>query len=189
MLAKGLDFRHVSLVGVMNADNLLNFPDFRAHERSFQLLQQVAGRAGRTKKRGKVIIQTFNPYHQILQQVSVNNFEEMYHHQLEDRRQFKYPPFYRMIKITVKERSFQKMERASIWLVNAFKLKLNKNVLGPETPPVGRIRNLFITHILVKIPKEQSLSKTKNYINSILKSFNTIKEFSRVHLTVDVDNY
>ena len=189
MLAKGLDFRHVSLVGVMNADNLLNFPDFRAHERSFQLLQQVAGRAGRTKKRGKVIIQTFNPYHQILQQVSVNNFEEMYHHQLEDRRQFKYPPFYRMIKITVKERSFQKMERASIWLVNAFKLKLNKNVLGPETPPVGRIRNLFITNILVKIPKEQSLSKTKNYINSILKSFNTIKEFSRVHLTVDVDNY
>ena len=189
MLAKGLDFRHVSLVGVMNADNLLNFPDFRAHERSFQLLQQVAGRAGRTKKRGKVIIQTFNPYHQILQQVSVNNFEEMYHHQLEDRRQFKYPPFYRMIKITVKERSFQKMDRASIWLVNALKLKLNKNVLGPETPPVGRIRNLFITHILVKIPKEQSLSKTKNYINSILKSFNTIKEFSRVHLTVDVDNY
>ena len=189
MLAKGLDFRHVSLVGVMNADNLLNFPDFRAHERSFQLLQQVAGRAGRTKKRGKVIIQTFNPYHQILQQVSVNNFEEMYDHQLEDRRQFKYPPFYRMIKITVKERSFQKMDIASIWLVNALKLKLNKNVLGPETPPVGRIRNLFITHILVKIPKEQSLSKTKNYINSILKSFNTIKEFSRVHLTVDVDNY
>ena len=189
MLAKGLDFRHVSLVGVMNADNLLNFPDFRAHERSFQLLQQVAGRAGRTKKRGKVIIQTFNPYHQILQQVSVNNFEEMYHHQLEDRRQFKYPPFYRMIKITVKERSFQKMDRASIWLVNALKLKLNKNVLGPETPPVGRIRNLFITHILVKIPKEQSLSKTKNYINSILKSFNTIKEFSRIQLTIDVDNY
>ena len=189
MLAKGLDFRHVSLVGVMNADNLLNFPDFRAHERSFQLLQQVSGRAGRTKKRGKVIIQTFNPYHQILQQVSVNNFEEMYYHQLEDRRQFKYPPFYRMIKITVKERSFQKMDRASIWLVNALKLKLNKNVLGPETPPVGRIRNLFITHILVKIPKEQSLSKTKNYINSILKNFNTIKEFSRVHLTLDVDNY
>ena len=189
MLAKGLDFRNVGLVGVMNADNLLNFPDFRAHERSFQLLQQVAGRAGRTKKRGKVIIQTFNPYHQILQQVSVNNFVEMYDHQLEDRRQFRYPPFYRMIKITVKERSFQKMDRASIWLVNALKLKLSKNVLGPETPPVGRIRNLFITHVLVKIPKEQSLSKTKNYINSILKSFNTIKEFSRVHLTLDVDNY
>lgn len=189
MLAKGLDFRHVSLVGVMNADNLLNFPDFRAHERSYQLLQQVAGRAGRTKKRGKVIIQTFNPLHQILQQVSVNNFEEMYKQQLEDRRRFKYPPFYRMIKITVKERSVQNMDRASIWLVNALKLKLNENVLGPENPPIGRIRNLFITHILIKISKEQSLSKTKNYISSILKSFNTIKEFSRVKLTIDVDNY
>ena len=96
-------------------------------------MQQVSGRAGRTKKRGKVIIQTFNPYHQILQQVSVNNFEEMYHHQLEDRRQFKYPPFYRMIKITVKERSFQKMDRASIWLVNALKLKLNKNEQVPNS--------------------------------------------------------
>ena len=119
MLAKGLDFRNVSLVGVMNADNLLNFPDFRAHERSFQLLQQVAGRAGRTKKRGKVIIQTYNPYHQILQQVSTNNFEEMYQQQLEERYRYKYPPFYRMIKITLKDRSFQKMDKASLWLANA----------------------------------------------------------------------
>src|SRR5690554_7777680 len=98
MLAKGLDFRNIGLVGVMNADNLLNFPDFRAHERSFQLLQQVAGRAGRTKKRGKVLIQTYNPYHQILNQVSVNDYKTMYKEQLEDRYNFKYPPFYRTIK-------------------------------------------------------------------------------------------
>ena len=189
MLAKGLDFRNVSLVGVMNADNLLNFPDFRAHERSFQLLQQVAGRAGRTKKRGKVIIQTYNPYHQILQQVSTNNFEEMYQQQLEERYRYKYPPFYRMIKITLKDRSFQKMEKASLWLANALKMKLMEQVLGPETPPVGRVRNLFITHILIKIPKEQSLKATKNFITSMLKSFNAIKEFSSVRLTVDVDNY
>ena len=189
MLAKGLDFRNVSLVGVMNADNLLNFPDFRAHERSFQLLQQVAGRAGRTKKRGKVIIQTYNPYHQILQQVSTNNFEEMYQQQLEERYRYKYPPFYRMIKITLKDRSFQKMDKASLWLANALKMKLMEQVLGPETPPVGRVRNLFITHILIKIPKEQSLKATKNFITSMLKSFNAIKEFSSVRLTVDVDNY
>lgn len=189
MLAKGLDFRNVSLVGVMNADNLLNFPDFRAHERSFQLLQQVAGRAGRTKKRGKVIIQTYNPYHQILQQVSTNNFEEMYQQQLEDRYRYKYPPFYRMIKITLKDRSFQKMDKASLWLANALKMKLKEYVLGPETPPVGRVRNLFITHVLIKIPKEQSLKATKNFITSMLKSFNAIKEFSSVRLTVDVDNY
>ena len=189
MLAKGLDFRHVSLVGVMNADNLLNFPDFRAHERSFQLLQQVAGRAGRTKKRGKVIIQTYNPYHQILQQVSINSFDEMYKQQMEDRYQFKYPPYYRMIKIVVKERSFQKMDKSSIWLAKALKIKLKENVLGPETPSVGRIRNMFITNILIKIPKDQSLQKTKEYINSIMRNFNSIKEFSSVRVIIDVDNY
>ena len=189
MLAKGLDFRHVSLVGVMNADNLLNFPDFRAHERSFQLLQQVAGRAGRTKKRGKVIIQTYNPYHQILQQVSTNSFDEMYKQQMEDRYQFKYPPYYRMIKIVVKERSFQKMDKAAIWLANALKIKLKENVLGPETPSVGRIRNMFITNILVKIPKDQSVAKTKGYLNSIMRNFNSIKEFSSVRVIIDVDNY
>jgi len=189
MLAKGLDFRNVSLVGVMNADNLLNFPDFRAHERSFQLLLQVAGRAGRTQKRGKVLIQTFNPYHQILQQVSTNNYEEMYKQQLEDRYQFKYPPYFRMIKITIKDKSFAKMQKASVWLGEALKIKLKNNVLGPETPPVGRIRNFFITNILIKIPQGQSIPKTKIYINNITKSFNAIKEFSSVRLVVDVDNY
>ena len=189
MLAKGLDFRHVSLVGVMNADNLLNFPDFRAHERSFQLLQQVAGRAGRTKKRGKVIIQTYNPYHQILQQVSANSFDKMYNQQMGDRYQFKYPPYYRMIKIVVKERSFQKMDKSSIWLAKALKIKLKENVLGPETPSVGRIRNMFITNILIKIPKNQSLLKTKEYVNSIMRNFNSIKEFSSVRVIIDVDNY
>ena len=189
MLAKGLDFRNISLVGVMNADNLLNFPDFRAHERSFQLLQQVAGRAGRTKKRGKVLIQTFNPLHQILQQVSTNSYEEMYDQQLEDRYQFKYPPHFRIIKITFKERNFSKMQKASIWFGEALRTKLKNNVLGPEAPPVGRIRNLFITNISIKIPKAQSLSKTKEFIENINRSFNSIKEFSSVRVLIDVDNY
>jgi primosomal protein N' (replication factor Y) len=189
MLAKGLDFRNISLVGVMNADNLLNFPDFRAHERSFQLLQQVAGRAGRTKKRGKVIIQTFNPYHQILQQVSTNSYEEMFEQQLEDRYQFKYPPHFRIIKTSFRDRNFSKLQKASIWFGQALKTKLKNNVLGPEAPPVGRIRNLFITNILIKIPKDQSLSKTKGIIENIKRSFNSIKEFSSVKLVIDVDNY
>jgi primosomal protein N' (replication factor Y) len=157
MLAKGLDFRNISLVGVMNADNLLNFPDFRSHERSFQLLQQVAGRAGRTSKRGKVIIQTFNPHHQILQQVSLNNYEEMYEQQLEERHQYKYPPYYRTIKVTFKDRKDQKMQRASKWFGEALRLKLKDSVLGPEPPPIGRIRNLYISNILIKISKERSL--------------------------------
>lgn len=189
MLAKGLDFRNIRLVGVMNADNLLNFPDFRAHERSYQLLQQVAGRAGRTEKRGKVLIQTFNPFHQILQQVSSNDFEGMYKQQIEERYQYKYPPFYRTIKIVFKDRNFQKMQNASVWFGRALEMKLKENVLGPEQPPVGRIRNLFITNILVKIPKQQSLSKTKEFIHKVQRSFNAIKDFSSVKVTIDVDNY
>lgn len=189
MLAKGLDFRNISLVGVMNADNLLNFPDFRAHERSFQLLQQVAGRAGRTSKRGKVLIQTFNPNHRILQQVSTNDYEEMYAEQMEDRNQFKYPPYFRIIKITFKDRNFTKMQKASFWFSKALKIKLKEYVLGPEAPPVGRIRNLFITNVLIKIPNNQSLPRTKEYINSIDRSFNSIKEFSSVRVLIDVDNY
>ncbi len=189
MLAKGLDFRNISLVGVMNADNLLNFPDFRAHERSFQLLQQVAGRAGRTEKRGKVLIQTFNPYHQILQQVSMNKYEEMYQQQVEERYQFKYSPYYRMVKITIKDRNFQKMQQAANWFSEALRTSLKDSVLGPEIPPVGRIRNLFITNISIKISKEQSLGKTKAFIENVQRSFSAIKEFSSVKLVIDVDNY
>lgn len=189
MIAKGLDFRAVSLVGVMNADHLLNFPDFRAHERSFQLLQQVAGRAGRTQKRGKVIIQTYNPYHQILQQVSTNDYEGMFKEQQEERYQFKYPPHYRLVKIVVKHRNFQTMDHASKWFAEVLRMGLHENVLGPVSPPVARIRNEFISNILVKISKEQSLAQTKSYILKAQRRFHAQKEFSRVHLTIDVDNY
>ncbi|QIE60796.1 primosomal protein N' [Rasiella rasia] len=189
MVAKGLDFRNVTLVGVMNADTLLNFPDFRAHERSFQLLQQVSGRAGRTKKRGKVLIQTYNPLHQILQQVSVNDFEEMYKQQAEDRYQFKYPPYFRTIKITFRDRNFGKMQKASSWFAQALKISFKEHVLGPEQPPVGRVRNQFISNVLIKIPKQQSLAKTKAVIAKVQRSFLAVKEFSSVRVIIDVDPY
>ena len=189
MLAKGLDFRNISLVGVMNADNLLNFPDFRAHERSFQLLQQVSGRAGRTQKRGKVLIQTYNPYHQILKQVSVNDYEAMYKEQLEERYNYKYPPFYRTIKIVFKDKNLARVQKASVWFGQALELQFKENILGPEPPPVGRIKNKYIMNILVKIPKNQSLEKTKKYIDNVQRSFNSIKEFSSVRVNIDVDNY
>jgi len=189
MLAKGLDFRNIGLVGVMNADNLLNFPDFRAHERSFHLLQQVSGRAGRTKKRGKVLIQTFNPLHQILQQVTINDYGSMYNQQTEERYQYKYPPLFRLIKITFKDRNLPKMEKAAVWFGKSLEQKLKENVLGPEAPPVARIRNQYIANILVKIPKKQSLSKTKEYIRLVEKSFNNIKEFATVKVGIDVDNF
>lgn len=189
MLAKGLDFRNIGLVGVMNADSLLHYPDFRAHERSFQLLQQVSGRAGRTQKRGKVLIQTFNPYHQILKQVSVNDYEGMSKEQLEERYQYKYPPFFKVIKIEFKDKNFSRVENAAAWFGKALENKFSSNILGPEQPPVGRVRNKFIFNILIKIPKEQSLEATKKYIFNIERSFNSIKEFASVRINVDVDSY
>ncbi len=189
MLAKGLDFRNVSLVGIMNADNLLNFPDFRAHERSFQLLQQVAGRAGRTKKRGKVLIQTYNPFHQILQQVSVNDYSGMFTDQIEERHQYKYPPFYKIIKITGKHKDYNKVNEATDWLAKSFRNVFGENVLGPEFPPVSRIRNQYHKNIVIKIPQGQSLNKTKEVIKKINISFKSIKEFSGVRVIINVDNY
>ncbi|MCB0466107.1 MAG: primosomal protein N' [Aequorivita sp.] len=189
MLAKGLDFRNISLVGVMNADNLLNFPDFRAHERSFQLLQQVSGRAGRTQKRGKVLIQTYNPYHQILKQVSVNDYEAMYKEQLEERYNYKYPPFFRTIKIVFKDKNLARVQKGSTWFGQALEIQFKENILGPEPPPIGRIKNKYIINLLVKIPKKQSLEMTKKYIENVQRSFNSIKEFSSVRVNIDVDNY
>lgn len=189
MLAKGLDFRNIGLVGVMNADNLLHFPDFRAHERSFQLLQQVSGRAGRTKKRGKVIIQTYNPYHQILKQVSVNDYEGMGKEQLDERYQYKYPPFFRIIKLEFKSKNLLRVQKASAWFGQALEVQFKENVLGPEQPPVGRIRNQYIFNLMLKIPKTQSLEATKTYIANVERKFNTIKEFSGVRINIDVDSY
>jgi len=189
MIAKGLDFRKVSLVGVLNADNLLNFPDFRAHERSFQLLLQVAGRAGRTDKQGTVIIQTYDPAHTILQQVVNYDYEAMYQEQADHRLKFHYPPYYRLIKITVKDKKFVKMNSASQWFGQALKNVFSENVIGPTQPPVGRIRNEYITNILIKIPKNQSLPATKKAIRKIEKSFLAIKEFRSVKLLIDVDCY
>ncbi|MDT0678057.1 replication restart helicase PriA [Autumnicola musiva] len=187
MLTKGLDFRHVSLVGIMNADNLLNFPDFRAHERSFQLMLQVAGRAGRTKKRGKVLIQSYNPYHQIIQQVSTNDYSGMYKDQLEERHNYKYPPYYRLIRFTLKSRDFSKTNDASEWLAKSLGNIFKENILGPEFPPVARIRNEYYKNILLKIPQQQSLGKTKTVVHKIMSSFRAIGTFRSVKVVINVD--
>ncbi|KAB1069145.1 primosomal protein N' [Tamlana haliotis] len=189
MLTKGLDFRNVKLVGIMNADNMLNFPDFRAHERSFQLMLQVAGRAGRTEERGKVLIQTYNPHHNILQQVSTNNYTEMFKEQMNDRYNFKYPPIYKQIKITLKHKDFNRVETASIWFAKSLRQVFGEHVLGPEAPPVARIRNQFHKNILVKIPKQQSLAKTKEAIIKINNSFASVKDFRSVRVILNVDNF
>ena len=189
MLSKGLDFANVSLVGILNADNMLNFPDFRAHERSYQLMVQVAGRAGRAQKRGKVAIQTFNPYHQILQQVSTNSYEEMFKEQLDERWQYHYPPFYRIIKIVLRHKDFNRVDDGANWLGKSLVSIFKENVLGPTTPGISKIRNYYIRHIIIKIPQKQSLGATKNNINRVKNSFQAIKEFRTIKFNIDVDNY
>ena len=189
MVTKGLDFRHVKLVGVLNADQLINFPDFRAHERSFQLLQQVAGRAGRTDTRGKVVVQTYHPYHTILQQVSINDYESMFVEQLEDRRIYKYPPFCRIIKLTIKHKDYNKVNEGSDWLAIRLRHVFKDNVLGPEFPVVSRIRNQYHKNILLKIPQNQSLVKTKSVLQKIKMSFSSTKDYRAARLLINVDNY
>ncbi|SDG54489.1 replication restart helicase PriA [Psychroflexus sediminis] len=189
MLTKGLDFRHVKLVGVMNADSLLNFPDFRAHERSFQLLVQVAGRAGRTAEQGQVLIQTYNPYHRILQQVTTNSYNEMFKEQLDERRHFKYPPLFRMIKITFKSRDLNKLNEASDWLALYYRQIFTTNVLGPEFPGISRIRNEYHKNILIKIPQEQSLTKTKSHVKKGVDKFKSIAQFRSIKVITNVDPY
>lgn len=189
MLAKGLDFDNVSLVGIMNADNMLYHPDFRAFERSYQMMTQVSGRAGRSEKRGKVIIQTYNPLHNIIQQVTHNDYEAMYKEQLYERKIYYYPPFFRLIKLTLKHRDFDKLKEGSMWLYQVLQQNINHPVLGPEEPVVSRIRNEYIRTIMVKIPVETNLQSTKKTIQKILNSFDLVAQYRPIKVSVNVDFY
>lgn len=189
MLAKGFDFDNVNLVGIMNADNSLYHPDFRAHERAFQMMTQIAGRSGRFDKKGRVVIQTFNPYHNIIQQVTNYDYKSMYKEQMYERHNFQYPPFYRLIRLTLKHRDFEKLREASFWLYNNLKGQLGIPVLGPEEPAINRIRNQYIRVILIKIPQQVMLNQTKGQVRRILKSFESIGVYRSVHVVANVDFY
>ncbi|TDP57556.1 replication restart helicase PriA [Flavobacterium dankookense] len=189
MLAKGLDFDNVSLVGIMNADNMLYHPDFRAFERSYQMLTQVSGRSGRSEKRGKVVIQTYNPLHNIIQQVTTTDYEGMYKEQLYERQIYKYPPFFRLIKLTLKHRDFEKLKEGSMWLYQVLQQNLTVPVLGPEEPAISRIRNEYIRTIMVKIPSETNLQSTKKTIQKVLNSFDMVAQYRAIKVTVNVDFY
>ena len=189
MLAKGLDFDNVSLVGVMNADNMLYHPDFRAFERSFQMLTQVAGRAGRSEKQGKVIVQTYNPNHNTIQQVTNNDYMEMYKEQLYDRQIYKYPPYFRIIKVTLKQRDYEKLKVGAMWLYQVMSQNLNMPVLGPEEPLISRIRNEYIRTIIIKIPQNIAIGNTKNTIQKMLNSFEAVAQFRSIKVILNVDFY
>ena len=189
MLAKGLDFDNVSLVGIMNADNMLYHPDFRAFERSYQMMTQVSGRAGRSEKRGKVIIQTYNPDHNTIQQVTNNDYVGMYKEQLYERQIYKYPPFFRLIKLTLKHRDFDKLKEGSMWLYQVLNQNLDMPVLGPEEPPISRIRNEYIRTIMVKIPQQSSIGLAKKNVQKILNSFEAVAQYRAIKVVVNVDFY
>ncbi|GGF18461.1 replication restart helicase PriA [Flavobacterium limi] len=189
MLAKGLDFDNVSLVGIMNADNMLHHPDFRAFERSFQMMTQVAGRAGRSEKQGKVVIQTYNPDHNTIQQVTMNNYSGMYKEQLYDRQIYKYPPYFRIIKLTLKHRDYDKLKEGSMWMYQVLSQNLHIPVLGPEEPAINRIRNEYIRTILIKIPQNVPLAGTKKTIQKMLNSFEAVAQYRAIKLIINVDFY
>jgi primosomal protein N' (replication factor Y) len=189
MLAKGLDFDNVSLVGIMNADNMLYHPDFRAFERSFQMMTQVSGRSGRSEKQGKVIIQTYNPDHNTIQQVVRNDYMSMYKEQLYERQIYHYPPYFKLIKLTLKHRDFDKLKEGSMWLYQVMKQSFTIPVLGPEEPPISRIRNEYIRTIMIKIPTNQSLQGTKKTIQKMLNSFESVAQYRAIKASVNVDFY
>ena len=187
MVTKGLDFDNVGLVGVLNADMLLNFPDFRASERAYQLMAQVAGRAGRKKKRGKVVIQTFNPNHWIIQQVIKNDYQAMYEQEILERRNYDYPPFVRLTGLILKHRDKQVVKTGAEVLVRRLQKRFGKRVLGPESPHVSRVRNLHLMNILIKVERHANSTKVKKALQDEIDLFHQEPEFKSVRVVINVD--
>lgn len=187
MVSKGLDFDNVSVVGILNADNMLNFPDFRAFERSYQLMAQVSGRAGRKKRQGTVIIQTSKPSHPIIKNVIENDYVAMYQSQLEERKQFMYPPYYKIVKVLLKHKKTDKLDSAANKLVKELKNIFGYRVLGPQSPLVGRVQNYYLKHILIKIEKEKSLSASKKIIRKKAAEIANHQDFKTLSIHFDVD--
>ncbi len=187
MVTKGLDFDNVSVVGILNADNMLSYPDFRSPERSFQMMAQVSGRAGRKNKRGKVIIQTYNPYHSVIRDVIDNDYKKTYKDIIQERINFKYPPFYRLIEIRLKHKDYSILNAASAKLADQLRAHFGELVLGPEYPIVSRIKNLYIKHILIKTKKTNQLGKAKLELKELLDQFNKDRSFTGVYIIIDVD--
>lgn len=189
MITKGLDFDHVSVVGILNADNMLYFPDFRAHERAFQIMSQVAGRAGRRNRRGKVVIQTFNPQHTVIRHVLNHDYEAMARQELLERLNFKYPPYYKLIEITLKAPDYLQVKQAAQYFAHLLKTQFGNRVLGPEIPGVARLRNQFLFRVLVRLEPGALLSTSKEWIQSAMQAVKQTPDGKRVAFQVDVDPF
>lgn len=190
MVAKGLDFGNVTTIGIISADSMLKYPDFRAFERSFQMLSQVSGRAGRRAKQGKVVIQAYDTYHRVISQVIRNDYQEMFDTEILERRNFHYPPLYRLIQLDVKHKDLSKLVTIAASLAGILRSQFADRILGPEAPLVGRIRNYYIQTILIKVEKEGvSIQKIKDALRGILTSFDADTANKGVYVQIDVDPY
>jgi len=189
MLSKGLDFDNVSLVGILDADHLLNRPDFRAYERGFQLMTQVAGRAGRKNKRGKVVIQTKQPEHWVLQLVTTHDTLQFIKNELIERKNFNYPPFTKLIVITLKHADEALLNRASLDMAMHLKSALKERVLGPEFPIVKRVQNQYQKEIKIKYEKSLSDKKIKEHLLALLTNFYEMVSYKSIKVNIDVDAY
>ena len=187
MVTKGLDFENVSIVGILNADNLLNQPDFRAFERGYQLMAQVSGRAGRKKGQGKVIIQTSNPVHPIILNVIHNDYESMFKGQIEERKQFKYPPFYRIIGLILKHPVRPELDRIADELAFQLRDRFRSRILGPEYPEVNKIKTLYIKQLWIKIERENSVVHIKRQLQEIIDLIKQHELNKTIQIIIDVD--
>ena len=187
MIAKGFDFDNVSLVGIVDSDSMLNFPDFRSHERAFQLMSQVAGRAGRKNKQGSVYLQTSNPDHEIIRQVSNHSYTNFYNIQLMERKSFHYPPFCKLIIIRFKHTDFHVLDTVSQKFTEIMRRSFKDRVLGPEYPVVSKVKNYFIKNILLKIEYKKSSSKAKKIISFVFQHMKKNKLLNQCVIEIDVD--
>ena len=187
MVTKGLDFDNVSLVCILNADNMLSYPDFRAAERSFQLMAQVSGRSGRKNNQGRVIIQTYNPENPVIRDVMKNDYVSMFRQQLAERQKFKYPPYVRLVLIRLKHKDPDLLNKAAASLAGSLRAIFGKRILGPEFPMVARIMNYYIKHIMFKIEREVSAAGMKEKLVAEIEKFRMEPGFTQVKVLMDVD--
>ncbi len=189
MISKGLDFSSVGLVGVLSADQMLNFPDFRAFERSFQMLSQVSGRAGRKKSDSEVIIQTFQPDHEILKFVKNHNYSDLLKGQLMERQAFRYPPYYKLIHLSVRHRNRRVVEQASSVLANSLRTVFEHRVLGPEYPAFERLKGYYQKQILLKLERTLSYPDSKKKLRRFVNGILSHESFRGLRVRIDVDPF
>lgn len=187
MVSKGLDFDHVSVVGILNADTMLNYPDFRAYERAFQLMAQVAGRAGRKNSRGRVILQTKSPDHPIIPQVIANDYEAMAGGQLAERQMFRYPPYYRLVYVYLKNRNETLLDLMAQTMAGKLRAVFGGRVLGPDKPPVARVQTLFIRKIVLKIETDAPMARARELLVRVQKEMVAEDRFKSLIVYYDVD--